>query len=123
MKPAVFGFDSSVVPMNPHIATKEPNPEASNDWFGAILDTLPDRIYVKDCQSRFLRISRALAVRIGVNDPDLAIGKTDFDFYPQEKAREFFEDEQRIIQTGEPLINKIERQLTPKGETAWASVT
>jgi len=89
----------------------------------AILDYVPDRIYFKDTQSRFLRLSRALAKRMGVENPQQAVGKTDFDFYTPEKAREFFQDEQRITQTGEPLINKIERQVTSDGAVAWASVT
>jgi PAS domain S-box-containing protein len=89
----------------------------------AIMDYVPDRIYFKDTQSRFLRLSRALARRMGVENPQQAIGKTDFDFYTPEKAQEFYQDEQRIIQTGEPLINKIERQVTSNGEIAWASVT
>jgi PAS domain S-box-containing protein len=89
----------------------------------AMLENIPDRIYFKDAQSRFLKISKALAKRLGISNPDDAVGKTDFDFIAPEKAREFFEDEQRILRTGEPLINKIERQILPNGETAWTSTT
>lgn len=89
----------------------------------AILESIPDRIYVKDTQSRFLKISKALATRFGLNDPKDAIGKTDFDFQTQERAREFFDDEQKIINTGQPLINKIEKQIMANGETAWTSTT
>jgi len=89
----------------------------------AMLDNVPDRIYFKDTQSRFLKLSRALARRIGLTDPEQAVGKTDFDFFPAEKAHEFFQDEQKIIQTGQPLINKIEVQIRPDGEVTWASVT
>ena len=89
----------------------------------AMLDNVPDRIYFKDAQSRFLKLSRTLARRIGVADPEQAVGKTDFDFFPPEKAREFFQDEQKIIQTGQPLINKIEMQTRPDGKVTWASVT
>jgi len=88
-----------------------------------MLDNVPDRIYFKDAQSRFLELSQALAKRLGLKGPEEAVGKTDFDFHPPEKAREFFQDEQRIIQTGQPLINKIEKQITASGEVAWASVT
>lgn len=91
--------------------------------FQAMLDNIPDRIYFKDTQSRFVKISKALAKRLGISNPNDAVGKTDFDFNPPEKAREFFEDEQRILRTGEPLINKIERQILPSGETVWASTT
>lgn len=89
----------------------------------AMLDNIPDRIYFKDTQSRFLKCSKALAKRLGVENPDLMVGKTDFDFQPHEKAQEFYNDEQRIIRTGEPLINKIENQTRPDGEVIWASVT
>jgi PAS domain S-box-containing protein len=91
--------------------------------FEAMLDNIPDRIYFKDAQSRFVKISKALAKRLGIENPDDAIGKTDFDFNAAEKAREFFEDEQRIIHTGEPLINKVEKQTLQSGETGWASTT
>ncbi|HXT09982.1 MAG TPA: PAS domain-containing protein [Candidatus Angelobacter sp.] len=90
----------------------------------AMLNNIPDRIYFKDTQSRFVKISKALAERLGLSHPDDAIGKTDFDFFhPAEKAREFYEDEQRIIKTGEPLINKTEKKVLPNGDIAWTSTT
>jgi PAS domain S-box-containing protein len=89
----------------------------------AILDNVPDRIYWKDTQSRFLKLSRTLAKRLGVTDPDQAIGKTDFDFQPPDRAKEFYEDEQRMMRTGEALINKTERQVLKNGEIAWTSTT
>jgi len=89
----------------------------------AMLDNIPDRIYFKDAQSRFVKISKALAKRLGLSNPDDAVGKTDFDFHPPEKAREFYEDEQRIIKTGESLINKVEKHVRKSGEVAWSSTT
>ena len=89
----------------------------------AMLDNIPDRIYFKDAESRFLKLSRALAKRFGLSDPNVAIGKTDFDFTSPEKAREFYEDEQRIIRTGQSLINKVEKQILPNGDSAWTSTT
>ena len=96
----------------------------SEEQLQAMLDNIPDRIYFKDTQSRFLKLSWALARRLGLENPDLAIGKTDFDFFSPERAREFYEDEQRIIQSGEALINKTEKQILPNGEIAsWTSTT
>src|ERR1019366_8129237 len=96
----------------------------SEEQLQAMLDNIPDRIYFKDTQSRFLKLSWALARRLGLENPDLAIGKTDFDFFSPERAREFYEDEQRIIQSGEALINKTEKQILPNGEIAsWSSTT
>lgn len=89
----------------------------------ALLDYIPDWIYFKDTESRFLLCSKSHAKRLRVADPALVVGKTDFDFHPREKAEEFYRDEQRIIQTGEPLINKLEEKLTVDGKKFWVSTT
>ena len=88
-----------------------------------ILGNIPDRIYIKDCESRFVKINGAAAKRLGLESPDSAVGKSDFDFMPPEKACEFRRDEQRILQTGEPLINKVEKQILPDGQIGWTSTT
>lgn len=59
------------------------------DLLRALLDHIPDRVYFKDVASRFLRISKSMATRMGLDDPAEVIGKTDYDFYPQESAEEF----------------------------------
>ena len=96
---------------------------SEGDLLRALLENVPDRIYFKDAQCRFTKISRALAGRFGLGDPAEAIGKTDFDFMAPDRAREFHEDEQRILRTGEPLVNKIEKQILPGGKVAWSSTT
>ncbi|MCD6050569.1 MAG: sensor hybrid histidine kinase, partial [Verrucomicrobia bacterium] len=93
------------------------------DLLRSLLDNVPDRVYFKDTSCRFLRCSLAMAQRLGLKDPAAVVGKTDFDFHPQELAQQFFEDEQRIILTGEPMINKAERQVSVSGDEIWASVT
>ena len=108
---------------NAELARVNRNVADAQQLLQAILDNVPDRIYWKDTQSRFLKLSRTLAKRLGVADPEQAIGKTDFDFQPPDRAREFYEDEQRIMRTGEALINKTERQVLTSGEVAWTSTT
>jgi two-component system, sensor histidine kinase and response regulator len=93
------------------------------DLLRALLNNIPDRIYFKDVHSRFLRCSTSMAKRLGFEHPGEVMGKTDFDFHPPELAREFYEDEQRIILTGQPLINKLEKQVSMDGQEIWASVT
>jgi PAS domain S-box-containing protein len=93
------------------------------DLLRALLDNIPDRIYFKDVQSRFIRCSDSMVKRLGAHEVKDVVGKTDFDFHPRELAQEFFEDEQRIILTGEPLINKLERQVDVGGNDIWATVT
>jgi len=68
-------------------------------------------------------VSRAHAERMGLKSPEEARGKTDFDFYAEEFAREAYEDERRIIETGRPLANKIEKIITKDGAIRWVSAT
>ncbi|MGO9310419.1 MAG: PAS domain-containing protein [Spirochaetia bacterium] len=89
----------------------------------ALEENLPDRVYFKDLHSRFLDIGRAHASLFNLKTPTEAIGKTDFDFFTEEHAREAFEDEQRIIRTGEPLINKEEKETWPDRPPTWVLST
>ncbi len=93
------------------------------DLLNALLDNVPDRIYIKDTESRFIKGSAALARRLSLNSTEEIVGKTDYDFHPEEQAREFHEDEQRVILTGKSIVNKVEQQTSEEGRTVWASVT
>ncbi len=88
-----------------------------------LLDNVPDSVYFKDLKGRFLRSSRAQAQRFGLSDPALAIGKTDFDFFSKAHADEAFADEQRIIQTGQPVIGVEENSPLADGVERWVSTS
>jgi PAS domain S-box-containing protein len=89
----------------------------------SLMANLPDSIYFKDSQSRFIRISKALANHFGIDDPAQAAGKTDFDFFSEEHARQAFLDEQEMIRTGRPVIGKEEKETWEDGRTTWVSTT
>jgi len=89
------------------------------DLLQALLDKVPDAIYFKDDQSRFVRVSRALALRFGVGDPAGLVGRTDFDFFSEEHARHAFQDEQRIMRTGQAIIGMTEKETWPDGRVTW----
>jgi PAS domain S-box-containing protein len=89
----------------------------------ALMDTIPDSIYFKDKESRFILNNKAHARAMGVASPSEMLGKTDFDYFGREHAQEAFEDEQRIIQTGQPLVNDIEKETWPDRPHTWVSST
>jgi len=89
----------------------------------ALMAAMTDHIYFKDLDSRFVRINKALANLFGLDDPAEAYGKTDFDFFTDEHAREAFEDERRVIETGRPMVAKEEKETWPDGHETWVSTT
>jgi two-component system, sensor histidine kinase and response regulator len=88
-----------------------------------LMDNIPDAIYFKDRDSRFLRISRQMAEKCGLGSQEGAIGKTDADVFTSEHAQQAFADEQEIIRTGEPLVARVERETWPDREPNWVSTT
>ncbi len=89
----------------------------------ALLANSLDLIYFKDVQSRFVRYSRSLALHFGLFNPDALKGKSDFDIYSRDRAQVEFDDEQRIIQTGKPLIGKLEQSTRADGQVRWFLTT
>jgi PAS domain S-box-containing protein len=91
----------------------------AEDRLRTLMDHIPDLIYFKDADSRYTGVNRAEAVNLGLADASQVVGKTDFDLYPPELAREFRADEERILQTGRPMVNKVERQPAVDGHERW----
>ena len=92
------------------------------DLLSSLLENIPDAIYFKDLKSRFTKVNKAMANSYGRN-VDNILGKTDFDLFSEEHAKQAYEDEQRIIETGESIIGKIEKETFEDGSTKWANTT
>ncbi|MGO8836951.1 MAG: PAS domain-containing protein [Limisphaerales bacterium] len=88
-----------------------------------LMENIPDSIYFKDKASRFMMINRSHAKRFGLADTHLAMGKSDADFFTAEHARQALADEQRVIETGQPLVGIEEKETWPDGRVTWASST
>ncbi len=101
---------------------------AAQDWqseralFRAMIDQVPDYLFVKDTDSRFVIANRAVAADVGAQPDDL-IGKTDFDIHSDERARRFVADEQQVIATGKPLIDIDEFIVDVNGRQKWLSTS
>jgi PAS domain S-box-containing protein len=92
-------------------------------FLNVFMDTIPDYIYFKDGQSRFMMANKALVKLCNVSDPAEMVGKSDFDFFSREYAQSTYDDEQRIIRTGQPMIDNVEKAIRPGRPVTWASVT
>jgi PAS domain S-box-containing protein len=88
-----------------------------------LMDNLPDHIFVKDTHSRFIIANAATLRSLGVASLAAVIGKTDFDFLPGDQAEQFHADEERVIRTGEPLVNHEELLIDAAGNARWLSTT
>lgn len=89
----------------------------------ALMKYITDSIYFKDLKSRCIRINKACAEKYRINNPDEAVGKTDFDFFSKEHAKQAFEDEQNIIKTGKPIIDFEEKETYEDREDRWITTT
>jgi PAS domain S-box-containing protein len=87
-----------------------------------LLDNIPDSIYFKDVENKFIMVNKAKAAHSNVN-PEEMVGKTDFDFLPEAQAKKAFEDDEEILSTGKFIINKVEKITHVDGTERWVSVT
>jgi PAS domain S-box-containing protein len=101
----------------------EENLAEERNLLRTLIDNIPDSIYVKDTSSRFLVANVAVARFMGMSTQEELTGKTDHDFYEKELADEYRSDEQKVITSGKPLINKDEPKMGPDNKMTWGSTT
>jgi PAS domain S-box-containing protein len=88
-----------------------------------LIDNLPDFIYVKDTEHRYLLSNMANTCLLGLDSPEQTLGKTDFEFFPRELAVQYLVTEQAVIQSGQPLVDVEEPLFDPAGNPRWQSTT
>ena len=89
-----------------------------------LMDNIPDSVYFKDTESRFIRVNQATVKKFGLQSTDEILGKTDADFFPAEIAQEALIEEQQIIQTGNPVINQESIEIwNDRRSNTWSSNT
>ncbi|TWU23038.1 Signal transduction histidine-protein kinase BarA [Novipirellula galeiformis] len=88
-----------------------------------LLDNIPDSIYFKDTESRFLRISKAMAKKFAMEGEHDVIGKSDSDIFTSEHALVARQDELQVMRSGEALINRIERETWADRDDTWCMST
>ncbi len=84
-----------------------------------VVNTIPDFIYAKDREGRFLLRNDSWIRAMGLAAEKEALGKTDFDFYSSEVAADYHLHDQQVIQSGQPLINHEEKTTDAAGAVHW----
>src|ERR1044071_1227619 len=89
-----------------------------------ILDHLADvYFYVKDVNSRWQECNSAILTLFNAAKKSDVLGKTDWDFYPEEIAKEIIQDDRSVIETGRPIVNKLEVIVDETGRLLWVLTT
>jgi PAS domain S-box-containing protein len=80
-----------------------------------LIDSIPDFVYIKDRNSKYITANKNLLDNFEISDLDLIVEKSDFDFYPKEMAQKFLADEEKIISTGNELVGIEETGIDKNG--------
>jgi len=84
-----------------------------------LIDHIPAYIHVRDTDSRFLLNNRAHLDLMGIKTQEEALGKSDFDFFPEEMASHYRATEVAILESGQPLLDHIEETVDAEGGRHW----
>ena len=90
----------------------------------SIIDNLPDHVYVKDIQGRYIVTNAAHLAFMGAEDPKEIIGKNAFDLYPPDVATRAQMDDLAVIRSNRPNLEREEATVDrPHGEHVWLSTS
>ncbi|CAN5790471.1 hypothetical protein BH23PLA1_BH23PLA1_21590 [soil metagenome] len=93
---------------------------ASEALYHSLVETLPQNIFRKDCESRFTFANQRFCAELG-RPLDAIIGRTDRDFFPAELAEKYRRDDRHVMETG-TIFDTVEEHVTPDGQTRYVRV-
>jgi len=105
------------------LAGEQARAQVERSWLRTMIDQVPDYLYIKDKEARFVIANRAVAADLGHGDPNMLIGKSDLDLHPMPLARRYYEDDMSVIRDGKPLIDHEEYVVRPDGAQLWLSTS
>ncbi len=88
-----------------------------------LIDFVPDNLWIKDANRCFVVANLATAQRMGYPSPLEVVGKSDLELCPWETAQKYLADEEAVLTTGRPMIDRDEYVLSPDGGKLWISTT
>ncbi|PVX77986.1 EAL domain-containing protein [Paraburkholderia unamae] len=92
----------------------EAEAQRSNQMLESVIDNIPQRIFWKDAQSRYLGCNMTFARDAGLSYPEQIIGKTDDELPWRAYADVMREQDRDVLESGLPRIN-LEQDLTIDG--------
>ena len=95
-----FGVSSNITEMVEGQRTLE----KERNMLRTLLDSIPDSIYIRNWEGQYLVVNRALAELVGSSDPAEVTGKTPFDYFPAEAAKQFIEEDAGVMEAGDSVI-------------------
>ena len=119
----VLPRESALADENARLAARLQAAERDRSLLRTLIDQLPDLLFVKDQQCRFLVANRATATDLGLESADELIGKSDLDFYPEAVGNLHFAHEQEIITSGRPSFDHEARSFDETTGEKWFSTT
>ena len=99
------------------------NLKLTSRLLGNIIESIPARVFWKDCDLRYLGCNALFAGDAGLSRADELIGKTDYDLGWKDQADLYRADDKFVIESGRSRLNYEEPQTTPDGNTIWLSTS
>ena len=114
MRTLVFNQEPAVMSAFYDVTDRKEAEEALREqgsFLRLVLDNIPQLIFWKDRNSRFLGCNKNWATAVGLNHPDEIIDKTDEELFPSsQNVKSYLEQDRRVIETGIPELHMIEHQ-------------
>jgi PAS domain S-box-containing protein len=92
---------------------------SERDLLQTLMDTVPENIYFKDTQARYVRVNQAQTDWLGERTPEEVEGKTDFAYFPLSLAQKSLADDRKVLNSGQPVVNRLEDQSARGQGNRW----
>ncbi|HPS12810.1 MAG TPA: PAS domain S-box protein [Prolixibacteraceae bacterium] len=117
-KGELIGYIGSITDVTESILSAE-SMFNTNQLLRTFIDNIPDAVYLKDTEGKKLIANKADVENCGFNSEEEIIGKSDFDIFSKDVAERFWEDDQRVLQSGIPVLVREEKLENFKKEVKW----
>ena len=91
----------------------------SKQMLSSILNNIPQRVFWKDINSKFLGCNKHFAKDIGIDDPAKIVGKSEYEINSRELADEYIKADKSIIENGDPINSECEQFIKSSEEKIW----